>query len=98
MLHDDMTLATFIVYAQSIEESKHRWMTRNLKRSGSSDQDQLRSKRRAQTQKEPRSSKVKIWRGGGSENGKPTCITCGKRHYRKCLTNVSFVVGRIFIS
>ena len=37
MLHDDMTLARLMVYAQSIEESKLRRMARNLKRGGSSD-------------------------------------------------------------
>ena len=40
MLHDDMTLARLMVYAQSIEEFRLMRMSRNLKRSGSSDQDQ----------------------------------------------------------
>ena len=31
MLHDDLTLATLMVYAQSIEESKFRRMARSLK-------------------------------------------------------------------
>ena len=30
MLHDDMTIARLLVYAQSIEESKLEWMARNL--------------------------------------------------------------------
>ena len=64
-------------------------MTRNLKRSRSSDQDQLRSKRRAQTQEEPRINKVKFERGGGSEYENPTCVTCGKSHYGKCLPDTS---------
>ena len=50
MLHDDMTLARLMVYAQSIEESKLGGISRNLKRSGSSDQYQPRCKKRAQTQ------------------------------------------------
>ena len=41
MLHDDMTLARLMVYAQSIEESKLRRITRSLKRSVSNDQEQL---------------------------------------------------------
>ena len=32
MLHDDMTLARLIVYAQSIEESKLKRMPKNLKK------------------------------------------------------------------
>ena len=46
MLHDDMTLARLMVYAQSNKESKIRRMARCFKRSGSRDQEQTRSKRR----------------------------------------------------
>ena len=49
MLHDDMTLARLMVYAQSLEESKLETIARNLKRSGSSDQGQPRLNKRAQT-------------------------------------------------
>ena len=56
MLHDDMTLARLMVYAQSITESKLDIMSTNLKMSGLSDQDQPRFKKRAQNQKEPRSA------------------------------------------
>ena len=45
ILHDDMTLARLMVYDQSIEESKHKRMTRNIKRSGLCDQDQPTFKR-----------------------------------------------------
>ena len=38
MFHDDMTLSRLRVYSQSIEESKHRRMARNLK-GGSNDQE-----------------------------------------------------------
>ena len=85
MRHDDMTLSRLMVYAQLIKESKLGRITRNFKRSGSSDQGQLRFKKRAQTQEEPRSAKVKFERGGCSQNVKPTCVTCGKRHYGECL-------------
>ncbi|XP_069150282.1 uncharacterized protein [Solanum lycopersicum] len=60
VLHDDMTLARLMVYDQSIEESKHGRIAKNLKRSGLSDQGQPRSKKRAQSQEDPRSGKVKF--------------------------------------
>ena len=43
MLHDDMTLARLMVYAQSIEYSKLRKMATRLKRSCASDKEQTRS-------------------------------------------------------
>ncbi|TMW82463.1 hypothetical protein EJD97_005871 [Solanum chilense] len=46
MLHDDMTLGRLMVYAQSIEESKLRRMARSLKRSGASDKEQTRFKKK----------------------------------------------------
>ena len=56
-------------------------MSRNLKSSGSSDQAQHRFKKRAQSQEERRSAKVKLEKGGVSRYVKPTCVTCGKSHY-----------------
>ena len=50
MLHDDMTLARLIVYAQSIEESEVKRMARSLKRSGARDQEQTRFKKKVQYQ------------------------------------------------
>ena len=85
MLHDDMTLARLMEYAQSIEESKLKRMFRNMKRGGSSDQDQSRFKKIAQNQEEPRSEKVKFDKGGRSLNGKHMCVTCGNRYYGKFL-------------
>ena len=64
-----------MVYAQSIEKSKLGRIDRNLKRSGSSDQGQPRSKKKVSSEEEPRVSKVKFEKGGGSQNGKPTCDT-----------------------
>ena len=89
MPNDDMTLPRLMVYAQPIEEFKHKRKSRNMKRSGSSDQDQTRFKMRAQGQEEPRSDKVKLEKGGGSQNGKPMCVTLGKRPYGKCLSGNS---------
>ncbi|TMX04920.1 hypothetical protein EJD97_003882 [Solanum chilense] len=93
MLNNDMTLSRLIVYAQPIEESKLKTTSRNMKRSGSSDQDQTRFKKRAQGQEEPRSAKVKLEKRGGSQNGKLMCVTCGKRHYGKCLDGNSGFYG-----
>ena len=93
MLHDDMTLDRLMVYAQSIKESKHKRMSRNLKRSGCSDQDQTRIKKRALGQEEPRNAKVKLEKGGGSQNVKPTCATCGKRNYGECLRGTGSFYG-----
>ena len=92
MIHHDMTLSRLMMYAQSIEESKFRRMTRSLKTSGSSDQDQFRFKKRAQTQDGP-ISKVKLEKGGGSQSVKPTCATCGKKHYGKCLRGTDSCYG-----
>ena len=64
MLHDDMTLARIMVYAKSIKESKHKKISRNIKRGGSNDQGQPKFKNMAQTQEEPRSAKVNIDKGG----------------------------------
>ena len=80
-----MMLPRLMQYTQSIEESKLGRISRNLKRSDSSNQGQLRFKNRAQGQKEPRSAKVKLEKGGGSQNGKPTRDTCGNKHYGECL-------------
>ena len=56
-----MTLARLMVYSQSIEDFKHKRMSRNLKRSCYSNQDHSRFKKRDKTQEEPRSAKVN-WR------------------------------------
>lgn len=89
MLHSDMTLARLMVYAKSIEVSKLNRMSRNLKRGDSSDQDDPRFNKRAQTQEEPRSAKMKFDIGGGSQNEKSKCVTCGKSHYGKYLDGTS---------
>ena len=47
-------------------------MDRNINR-GYCHQEQTRVKKRAQTQEEPRSAKVKFERGGGSQNQKFMC-------------------------
>ncbi len=60
LYYDDMTIARLMAYAHSIEESNLRRMARSLKRSGASEQEQTRLKKRSQTQGELRSAKVKL--------------------------------------
>ena len=93
MLHDDMTLARLRVYAQSIKESKGRRMSRSLKRSNANDQGQTRFKKKDQTQEERKSAKVKFERGGGSQNVKPTCITCDMKHHGECILGTGRFYG-----
>ncbi|XP_015087018.1 uncharacterized protein LOC107030150 [Solanum pennellii] len=96
MLHGDMNISRLMVYAQSIEESKLSRIYRNFKRSGPSEKNQLRFKKWDPIQDEPKDPKVKLEKGSGSENGKPTSVICGKKHYRKCLGGIGncFTCGK----
>ncbi|XP_069143486.1 uncharacterized protein [Solanum lycopersicum] len=78
---------------EMIEKYKLCRISRNLKRSGTSDQSQPRFKRKVATQEEPRGDKVKIEKGGGSQVGKPTCGTCGKRCNGECLLDTGSCFG-----
>ena len=80
MLHDDMTLARLIVYAQLIQDSKLRRISRSLKRSGASDQEKIRFKKKVQSQGESWNAKFKVEKGGGSKDCKLTCGMYGKKH------------------
>ncbi|TMX05346.1 hypothetical protein EJD97_023717, partial [Solanum chilense] len=93
MLHDEMTLARLMVYAQSIVDSKLKRMGRSLKRSGASDQEKTRFKKKVQSQGESRSAKFKIEKGGGSKDGNPTCANCGKKHYGEFLLGIGSCFG-----
>ncbi|TMX02511.1 hypothetical protein EJD97_021246 [Solanum chilense] len=37
--------------------------------------------------------KVKLEKSSGSQNSKPTCDTCGKKHYGKCLVGTKHFFG-----
>ena len=63
-------------------------MSTNFKRGGSSDEQKFRLKKRAQTHELSSSSKVKLQKGGGSKNVKPTYVNYGMRHYGECLHNM----------
>ena len=85
MLHDDMNVERLMMYAQSIEKYKLGRISRNLRRSGCSDQSQRRFKTMTQIQDGPSVPKLKLEKGGGSQKGKSTCATYGNRHYEECL-------------
>ena len=36
---------------------------------------------------------MKLEKGGGSQNGKPTCATFGKKNYEECLVGTSICFG-----
>ena len=36
---------------------------------------------------------MKFEKGSGSQNGKPTCVTCGKSHFGECLRGTSYCFG-----
>ena len=93
MLHNDMNLSMLMVYAQSIKEPKRSRISMNLKRSGSNEQNQPRFNKRAPNQYGPSAPRVKIEGSRGSQRGKPTCVTCGKKHYGKYLASTGCCYG-----
>ena len=93
ILHSDMIFPRLMVYSQSSEESKLTEITRNLKMSGPTKQNKPRFKKKAPTKDETRYSKVKIEIGSDFQGGKPTCATCGKKHYGKCLISTMIFFG-----
>ena len=68
-------------------------MSRSLKRSGATDQHQIRFKKRAQTQEEPKSDKVKLEKRGASQKVKPTCATCGNKDYCETILGTRSCIG-----
>lgn len=67
MLHNDMYISRFMVYCQSIEESKLRMMTRELKRGRSDEHDPPRFMMRAKYKDSSTDPNVNHERGGGSK-------------------------------
>ena len=67
-----------------------------MKRGRSDEQNQPRFKKRDPNQDRSSYPKVMYERGGGSQSVKPTCSTCGKKNFEKCLvgTNESFGYGK----
>ena len=76
-----------------MEESKHGRISRNLKRSGSSDQSQPKFNKKVSAQYEPGGAKVTLEKGSGSQVGKPICASRWKRHYGECLLGTGSCFG-----
>ncbi|XP_015068773.1 uncharacterized protein LOC107013358 [Solanum pennellii] len=93
MLRGNMNLSRLMVYGQSIEEAKLSRISRNLNRGGQSDKNLPRFKKSSQTQDEPRDPKFKLEKGSVSQDGKPTCATCRKKHYGKCRVGTRNCIG-----
>ncbi|TMX01424.1 hypothetical protein EJD97_024535 [Solanum chilense] len=76
---------------------KHKRIARSLKRSGASDQEKTRFKKKVQYQGEYRSGKFKGEKGRCSKDGKPTCANCDKKHHGECLlgTGICFGCGKV---
>ncbi|XP_015087059.1 uncharacterized protein LOC107030204 [Solanum pennellii] len=89
MLHGDMTLSRHMVYAQSIEESKLWRRSRDAKRGIFDKQVQPKFMKRAPIQDGSRDPKSNYNRAGGFQTVKPTCASCRKNHFRKCLDGTS---------
>ena len=68
-------------------------MSRSLKRSGASDQEQTRFKNKVQSHGESSIAKFKVEKGGGSKDGKPTCANCGKKYYGEFLLGTRSFFG-----
>ena len=88
-----MTLAIHMMYAQSIEESNLKRMSKKFKRSVDSDLVQPRFKKGVQTQDGPSVPNKKFQKGRCPSNGKPTCATCGKKHFGECLIGMANCFG-----
>lgn len=93
MLHNYMDISRLMVYYQSIEESKLKRTTRELKTYKFDKKCQPRFKKRAQYQDSFSSSRVNHERGCCSQFSKPTCTICGKNHYEKNLANYNGCYG-----
>uniref|UniRef100_M1DKT2 Gag-pol polyprotein n=1 Tax=Solanum tuberosum TaxID=4113 RepID=M1DKT2_SOLTU len=94
MLHNYMNISRLVVSEQSIKESKMTRVRKDLKRGRYEDQGQPRFKNRALNQDLSSTPKFNQEGGGGSPIAKPTCSTCGKKHFGKCLSGTSGMNAR----
>ena len=65
----------------------------NFKKGRSDEQNQPRFKKRDPNQDGSSSCKVKVEGGISSPGVKPTCASCGKKHFRKCLAGTCGYFG-----
>ena len=93
MIHGDMTLSRLMVYAQYIEEAKIGRRSRDAKKGRDDEQVQHKFKKKAPNKDGSSDLKANYERGGGSQVVKPTCATCGKKHFGKCLACTSGCFG-----
>lgn len=84
ILHGD-TPSRFMVYTQSIEESKLWRRSRDSKRGRTEEQVQPKLKKRVRNNDDSNAPKGNYERGGVSQIVKPTFATRGKKHFGKCL-------------
>ena len=56
-----------------------------FKRDGPSEKNKTRYKKKTPILDGPSAPKVKVDKGSGSQNCKPTCVTCEKKQYGNCL-------------
>ncbi|XP_015077322.1 uncharacterized protein LOC107021220 [Solanum pennellii] len=85
MLHGDMNLSRLMVYAQSIEKSRlsrYKGIRKGVDPISKIDKG-LRKKHDG-----PSDPIVKDEGGSGSQGGKPTSVTCGKKDFGKCLVGI----------
>ncbi|XP_049368009.1 uncharacterized protein LOC125832866 [Solanum verrucosum] len=76
-----------------LKESKLKRLGRDLKRGRSDEQGQPRIKKRAPNQDSSSAPKDNQGTGGGSQFVKPTCHTCGKKHFGKSLAGTNGCCG-----
>ena len=93
ILHNDMDISRLMVYAQSIEESKLKMMTREFKTGRYDEKGQPTFNKRSPNQDSLSARKVIQERSCGSQFAKPTYTSSGKRPYTKCLSGTNGYYG-----
>lgn len=82
MIHNDINLSRIMVYAQSIEDSKFRKITRNLKMGRSEEKNQPRFKKRVPTQDSSSAHNFKIKSCSNSHGVNLFVLLVGRRTLR----------------
>ncbi|XP_049367134.1 uncharacterized protein LOC125832019 [Solanum verrucosum] len=100
MLHDNMNISHFMVYAQQMESEKLLGNNREMKRARSDEQEQPRSQMRSSNQDSPMVNKDRAsnpysqgGNGGSSSFERSICAKCGNPHLGKCLAGMDGCFG-----